>query len=122
MAISKDVLDELMKNYKGPDDITGPDGLIKQLSKALIERAMQAELTDQLGYEKHDPGNKSTENRRNGTSKKRLRSDQCIFRSKTASDSGDKLPPPKCRIPVQSCHFWQESVAGNDRNPVISCH
>ena len=76
MAISKDVLDELMKNYKGPDDITGPDGLIKQLSKALIERAMQAELTDQLGYEKHDPGTKSTDNRRNGTSKKRLRSDQ----------------------------------------------
>ena len=28
MAIFKDVLDELMKNYKGPDDITGPDGLI----------------------------------------------------------------------------------------------
>jgi transposase-like protein len=37
---------------------------------------MQAELTDQLGYEKHDPGTKSTDNRKNGTSKKRLRSDQ----------------------------------------------
>ena len=76
MAISKDVLDELMKNYKGPDDITGPDGLLKQLSRALIERAMQAELTDQLGYEKNDPARKPTENRRNGSSKKRLRSDQ----------------------------------------------
>jgi putative transposase len=50
MAISKDVLDELMKYYKEPNGITGPDGLIKQLSKELIERAMQSELTDQLGY------------------------------------------------------------------------
>jgi len=76
MAISKDGLAELRKNYKGPDDITGPDGLLKQLSKALIERAMQAELTDQLGYEKNDPARKPTANRRNGSSKKRLRSDQ----------------------------------------------
>jgi site-specific recombinase XerD len=35
MAISKDVLDELMKDYKGPDDITGTDGLLKQLSHSL---------------------------------------------------------------------------------------
>ena len=45
MAITKEVLDELLKGYKGPDDFYGPDGIIKQLSKALIERAMQAELT-----------------------------------------------------------------------------
>ena len=52
MAITKEVLDELLKEYKGPDDFYGPEGLIKQLSKALIERAMQAELTEQIGYEK----------------------------------------------------------------------
>ena len=46
MAISKEILDELLKDYKGPDDITGPDGLLKQLTKAVIERAMQAELTE----------------------------------------------------------------------------
>jgi len=45
MALSKELLDELMKEYKGPDDFYGPDGLIKQLSKAIIERAMQTELT-----------------------------------------------------------------------------
>jgi transposase-like protein len=76
MAITKEVLDELMKNYRGPDDITGTDGLLKQLSKALIERAMQVELTEQLGYEKGDQSKKTTENRRNGSSKKQLRSDQ----------------------------------------------
>jgi transposase-like protein len=76
MAITKEVLDELLKDYKGPDDFYGPDGLIKQLSKALIERAMQAELSEQLGYEKSKSGDKETENRRNGMSKKTLRTDQ----------------------------------------------
>ena len=76
MAISKEILDELLKDYKGPDDITGPDGLLKQLKKAVIERAMQAEMTEQLGYEKGDHAKDLTENRRNGKSKKTLRSDQ----------------------------------------------
>jgi hypothetical protein len=66
MAITKEMLGELLKEYKGPDDFYDPEGLIKQLSKALIERAMQAELTEQLGYEKNEPGEKQTENRRYG--------------------------------------------------------
>lgn len=76
MAISKEILDELLKDYKGPEDITGPDGLLKQLTKALVERAMQAEMTEQLGYDKNEKGDKPGPNRRNGTSKKTLRSDQ----------------------------------------------
>jgi putative transposase len=44
MAIT---LDELLKEYKGPEDITGPEGLLKQQTKALIEQAMDAEMTDQ---------------------------------------------------------------------------
>jgi transposase-like protein len=76
MAITKEVLDELLKEYKGPEDIIGPEGLLKQLTKALIERAMDAEITTHLGYEKHDQSEKSTTNRRNGRSRKTLRSDQ----------------------------------------------
>jgi transposase-like protein len=76
MAITKEVLDELLKEYKGPDDFYGSDGLIKQLSKALIERAMEAELTEQIGYEKSESGEKPSGNRRNGKSSKTLRTDQ----------------------------------------------
>ncbi|MCX7656091.1 MAG: IS256 family transposase, partial [Treponemataceae bacterium] len=76
MAITKEVLDELLKEYRGPEDITGPDGLLKQLTKALIERAMEAELSEHVGYEKHDQSEKQTENRRNGKTKKTLRTDQ----------------------------------------------
>jgi hypothetical protein len=52
MAIMKEVLDELLKDYHGPDDMYGPDGLVKQLSKAFIERVIQAELTEQRGYKR----------------------------------------------------------------------
>jgi putative transposase len=76
MAISKEVLDELMKNYKGPDDLTGPGGLLKELTKALVERAMGAELSEQLGYEKNDQKPKKTSNRRNGSSSKTVRTEQ----------------------------------------------
>jgi transposase-like protein len=76
MAITKEVLDELLKDCHGPDDFFGQDGLVKQLSKALIERMMQAELTEQLGYEKNGTGEKQTDNRRNGKSTKTLRTDQ----------------------------------------------
>ena len=76
MAITKEVLDELLKEYEVPEDIIGSEGLLKQLTKALIERAMDAEITTQLGYEKHDQYEKQTTNRRNGRSRKTLRSDQ----------------------------------------------
>jgi len=93
MAISKEVLDELMKEYKGPDDFYGPDGLIKQLSKALIERAMQTELTEQLGYEKSNAGEKETENRRNGTSLKTLRTDQGPMEIEVPRDRDGEYEP-----------------------------
>lgn len=79
MAITKEVLNELLKDYKGPDDLTGPDGLLKELTKALVERAMEAEMTEQLGYKKNDQAEKDTSDRRNGKTKKTVRSDQGPF-------------------------------------------
>ena len=93
MAIPKEVLDALMKEYKGPDDILGPEGLVKQLSKALIERAMQTELTEQLGYKKNDAGEKETENRRNGSSIKTLRTDQGPMAIEVPRDRNGEYEP-----------------------------
>ena len=93
MAITKEVLDELLREYKGPDDFYGPDGLMKQLSKALIERMMQAELTEQLGYEKSEPGEKQTENRRNGKTSKTLRTDQGPMEIEVPRDRDGEFEP-----------------------------
>jgi transposase-like protein len=75
MAFSNEVLDEILKDYHGPDDFYGSAGIMKQLTKALVERTMEAELTEHLGYEKNDQGEKQDENRRNGKSSKKLRTD-----------------------------------------------
>ncbi|MDR2402964.1 MAG: transposase [Spirochaetaceae bacterium] len=73
MAFSKEFPDEILKDYHGPDDFYGPQGIMKQLTKALVERTMEAELTFHLGYEKHDQGEKTNANCRNGKTDKDLR-------------------------------------------------
>ena len=73
MATQDELLDDLMKNYKKPEDLIGENGLLKQLTKALVERAMKAEMTDHLGYDKHDPAGKKSGNSRNGNSKKTIK-------------------------------------------------
>lgn len=70
------LLDELLKDYKGPEDILGESGLLKQLTKAVVERALDAELTHHLGYAKHDPAGHGTGNARNGKSAKTLKTEQ----------------------------------------------
>jgi putative transposase len=75
MAIDKEVLDKLLASYQKPEDIIGENGLLKQLTKALVERAMEAELTTHLGYEKHDPVGYGSGNSRNGKSRKQLKGD-----------------------------------------------
>jgi len=70
MATTDELLDILMKDYKKPEDLIGENGLLKQLTKRLLERAMQAEMTDHLGYDKHAPTGKNSGNSRNGTFKK----------------------------------------------------
>src|SRR5207245_10757464 len=47
--------------------LTGPDGLLKQLTKTVLESALNEEMTEHLGYEKHDPAGAGTGNIRNGT-------------------------------------------------------
>jgi putative transposase len=67
-------LDELLTG-KSTEEIVGPDGLLKQLTKALIERAMNTELNHHLGYEKHAPEGRGSGNNRNGRSRKKVQGD-----------------------------------------------
>ena len=69
-TLRPELLDELLADYETPEDLLGDEGLFKQLKKALLERALGAELTDHLGYEKGDPSGRGTGNSRNGHSGK----------------------------------------------------
>lgn len=48
--ISDELLDQLLANYTKPEDLTGKDGILKQLTARLVERALQSEMTEHLGY------------------------------------------------------------------------
>jgi putative transposase len=74
-AINIDLIDQLLADYKSPEDVLGENGLLKQLTKAVLERALKAELSHHLGYEKHDPTGNNSGNCRNGKSKKTLKGD-----------------------------------------------
>ena len=67
-------LDELLKG-KTTEEIVGANGLLKQLTKALVERAMNAEMSHHLGYEKHAVEGRGSGNNRNGKSRKKVQGD-----------------------------------------------
>ena len=73
MAIRQELLEELLKDYKSPEDLLGQGGLLKELTKALVEKALDGELTHHLGYPKHSSS--KSDNARNGKSKKGLLTD-----------------------------------------------
>lgn len=73
MEIPDELIDQLLGKYQGPEQLTGPDGLINQLRKRLIERAAGAELEQHLGYRQGAEAPEGQPNRRNGVSQKTLR-------------------------------------------------
>jgi putative transposase len=75
MAISDKLLDELLKDYKTPEDIHGEHGIINQLKKRIYERVMDGEMTHHLGYDKYAPSGRNSGNSRNGKSGKTLITD-----------------------------------------------
>ena len=70
--IPDEVIDQLLAGARTEEEIAGPGGLLAQLTKRLVERAMEVELTDHLGYEPHAEPPGGTGNTRNGTSPKTL--------------------------------------------------
>src|ERR1700690_686374 len=93
MAIDKALIDQLLADYKKPEDIIGENGLLKQLTKAILERALQAELTDHLGFQKPRPAGHHSGNSRNGTSRKALKGDFGELELETPRDRQASFEP-----------------------------
>jgi putative transposase len=70
--ISNEVIDELLAGASTEEEIAGPGGLLAELTKRLVERAMEVELTDHLGYEPHLEPPGGAGNTRNGSTAKTL--------------------------------------------------
>lgn len=93
MAIDLKLIDKLLGDYKKPEDIIGENGLLKQLTKALLERAMQAEMSEHLGYSKHDPVGNNSGNSRNGKTTKTLKGDFGEMPLETPRDRSGSFEP-----------------------------
>ncbi len=76
MDFSDKLLDDLLKNYEQPEDLLGKNGILKKLTKALLDRALEGEMTHHLGYEKHHPSGYNSGNSRNGKNPKTLKGEQ----------------------------------------------
>lgn len=93
MVIKKELLDELLKNYEKPEDLLGEGGLLKELKKALIERALEGELTHHLGYPKHDFGGHGSGNSRNGKGRKNVKTDDGLIDITVPRDRNASFEP-----------------------------
>jgi putative transposase len=69
------LIDELLKGFNSPEEILGQSGLVKQLTKAILECALEGELTTHLGYDKHDVAGNNSGNSRNGHTNKTVKSE-----------------------------------------------
>lgn len=87
------LLDELLASYEKPEDILGEGGLLQQLTKALLERALQGELTHHLGYEKHSSEGKLNGNSRNGFTNKRVKGKRGTLELEVPRDRDSSFEP-----------------------------
>ena len=71
--VPQELLAQLLADYKKPEDLIGENGLLKQLTKLLVEKALDAELTEHLGHERNGAVANSSGNTRNGKSSKTLK-------------------------------------------------
>jgi putative transposase len=70
--IPDEVIDELLAGAQTEQEIVGPGGVLSQLTKRLVERALEVEITDHVGYARHQEPSGGAQNPRNGSTPKRL--------------------------------------------------
>ncbi len=95
--LSDEVIDELLAGARTEEEIVGPGGVLAQLTKRLVERAVEAELTEHLGYEPHQEPPGGIGNTRNGTTAKTLATEHGPVEIKTPRDRTSSFEPQLVR-------------------------
>ena len=94
MAIRPEILDEILKEYDGnPETFWGKDGIFKELSKGLIERAMKAEMAHHLGYKENEKKKGGRSNHRNGNFNKKIKGDSGEVEIEVPRDRNGSFEP-----------------------------
>jgi putative transposase len=95
--LSDEVIDELLAGARTEEEIVGPGGVLSQLTKRLVERALRAELTEHLGYEPHQEPPGGVGNTRNGSTAKTLATEHGPVEIKTPRDRQGSFEPQLVR-------------------------
>jgi putative transposase len=93
MPVTRTVLDELLKEYQKPEDLLGENGLLKQLTKALVERALRGELTHHRGYGKYEAQGRQSGTSRNGKYRKPMIGEQGELTIEVPRDRNGEFKP-----------------------------
>lgn len=93
MTFRPELLDELLKGYQNPEDLLGEGGILKQLTKALVERCIDAEMDEHLEAERDEPSDEKPKNRRNGHSKKTIKGEFGTTEIVTPRDRNGEFEP-----------------------------
>jgi putative transposase len=88
--IRDELMDEMLKQGRTAEDV---NGLLKQFTKAVLERALEGEMTEHLGYAKHDPAGDHSGNSRNGVTRKTLKGDFGEVNLETPRDRNGEFEP-----------------------------
>jgi transposase-like protein len=106
-----DVVDELLAGAKTEEEIVGPGGLLSRLTKRLVERALEVELTDHLGYEPHREPPGGAGNTRNGRSEpKTLKTDHGPVEIRTPRDRDGSFEPQLVRKRQRRFEGFDEKI------------
>src|SRR5438270_8693561 len=105
-----ELVDELLAGAKTEEEIVGPGGLLSQLTRRLVERAMEVELTDHLGYERHQEPPGGTGNTRNGSMPKSLATEHGPVAIETPRDRHGTFEPKIARKRQRRFEGFDEKI------------
>jgi putative transposase len=105
-----EVVDELLAGAKTEEEIVGPGGLLSQLTKRLVERALEVELTDHLGYGPHREPPGGTGNQRNGSTPKTLGTEHGPVGIRTPRDRDGSFEPKLVRKRQRRFEGFDEQI------------
>ncbi len=121
MTIRRDLIDELLKECTDPKELLAKGGLLKQLTSALIERCLETEMEEHLGYPKHSKRSETTSNVRNGSSRKTLKGSQGEIRIAVPRDREASFEP--VLVPKHQTHLdgFEEKILALYARGMTTC-
>ena len=94
MTASNELIDSLLTDYKKPEDLIGEHGRLKQLSRKLVERALEAEMAEHLGHARNEAVSNPSGNTRNGHSRRTLKGEYGEMPIEVPRDRHGRFEPP----------------------------